>query len=61
VSGDDDFVTLDDMEPAFICACRRDRMERALMSISEEEREEMKREAGFIEIKCSFCKRAERW
>lgn len=61
VSGDDNVVILEEMKPAFVCDCSRERMERALMSIPEEEREEMKKENGFIEIKCSFCKRAERW
>lgn len=61
VSGDDNIVILDEMTPAFVCDCNRERMEKALMSISEREREEMKRENGFIEMKCSFCKRTERW
>lgn len=61
VSGDDNIVILDEMIPAFVCDCSRERMEKALMSISESEREEMKKENGFIEMKCSFCKRTERW
>lgn len=61
VSGDDNVVILDEMKPEFLCDCSRERMERALMSIPEDEREKMKAEDGFIEIKCSFCKKVERW
>ena len=61
VSGDDNVVILDEMKPEFLCDCSRERMERALMSISEDEREKMKAEDGFIEIKCSFCKKVEHW
>jgi len=61
VSGDDNVVILDEMKPEFLCDCSRERMERALMSIPEEEREKMKAEDGFIEIKCSFCRKVERW
>jgi len=61
VSGDDNVVVLEEMRPKFLCDCSRERMERALMSISQEEREKMKAEDGFIEIKCSFCGKTERW
>ncbi|MBP3284126.1 MAG: Hsp33 family molecular chaperone HslO [Clostridia bacterium] len=61
VSGDDNVVVLEELHPEFLCDCSRERMGRALMSIPEEEREKMKQEDGFIEIKCSFCHKTERW
>jgi molecular chaperone Hsp33 len=61
VSGDDNITILDEMHPEFLCDCSRERMEQALNSISFEERKNMIEQDGFIEMKCSFCGRTERW
>lgn len=61
VSGDDNITLLDEMNPKFLCDCSRERMEQALNSISFEERKKMIEQDGFIEMKCSFCGRTERW
>lgn len=61
ISGDDKVTVLEEIEPDFICDCSRDRMERALSTIPNEEKLKMLEEDGFIEMKCSFCKRVERW
>jgi len=61
ISGDDKVTVLDEMKPDFICDCSRERMEKALNTISPEERKKMIEEDGFIEMKCSFCGKVERW
>jgi len=61
ISGDDKITILDEITPDFICDCSRERMERALSTIPKEEKQKMLDEDGFIEMKCSFCKRVERW
>ena len=61
ISGDDKITVLDELKPAFLCDCSRERMEQALNTISKAERETMIREDGFIEMKCSFCGKVERW
>lgn len=61
ISGDDNLVVLEEIEPKFQCDCTRERMERAINSISEKERKEIIAKDGFIEIKCSFCGKKEHW
>ena len=61
ISGDDNVVVLEESNPDFVCDCSRERMEKALLSISKEERKKIIEEEGFIEMKCSFCKKVERW
>lgn len=61
ISGDDKVTILDEIIPDFVCDCSRERMERALSTISNEEKQKMLDEDGVIEMKCSFCKRVERW
>ena len=61
VSGDDNITILEEIHPKFLCDCSRDRMERALDTIPDEEKKKMIEQDGFIEMKCSFCGRAERW
>ena len=59
ISGDDNVIVLEESEPRFKCDCSRDRMEAALNTLSKEERKKMIEEDGFIEMKCSFCKKVE--
>lgn len=61
ISGDDKVTVLDEIRPQFLCDCSRERMEQALNTISPAEREMMLKEDGFIEMKCSFCGKVERW
>lgn len=61
VSGDDNITILDEMHPKFLCDCSRERMEQALNSVPADERKKMIEQDGFIEMKCSFCGRTERW
>lgn len=61
ISGDDNIVVLEESVPKFLCDCSRERMERALNTISPEEKKKILEEDGFIEMKCSFCGKAERF
>lgn len=61
ISGDDKITILEEIEPKFLCDCSRERMEQALNTISPSERKKMLEEDGFIEMKCSFCGKVERW
>lgn len=61
VSGDDNVEVLGEYDPKFMCDCSRERMEQALITIPIEERERMKKEDGYVEMRCSFCGRTERW
>jgi len=61
ISGDDKVTVLDELKPQFLCDCSRERMEQALNTISPDERKKMMEEDGFIEMKCSFCGKVERW
>jgi len=61
ISGDDKVTILDEINPKFLCDCSRERMEQALNTISPDARKKMIEEDGFIEMKCSFCGKAERW
>ncbi len=44
--------------PAYVCNCHRKRVEKALISISEEERKSMIDDGKTIEVKCHFCDKA---
>jgi len=61
ISGDEKVTILDELKPQFLCDCSRERMEQALNTISSDERKKMLEEDGFIEMKCSFCGKIERW
>jgi len=61
ISGDDNVVVLEESVPKFLCDCSRERMEMALNTISPEEKKRILEEDGFIEMKCSFCGKTERW
>lgn len=61
ISGDDNVVILKETKPNFICDCSRERMETALNTISSEEKKKILEEDGFIEMKCSFCGKVERF
>lgn len=61
ISGDDNIVILKETNPDFSCDCSRERMESALNTISPSEREKIIKEDGFIEMKCSFCGKVERF
>lgn len=58
ISGDDKIIILDEIKPEFLCDCSRERM---INAIPPEERERILDEDGFIEMKCQFCGRVERW
>ncbi len=61
ISGDDKITVLAEEKPQFLCDCSRERMEQALSTVSPDERKKMLDEDGFIEMKCSFCGKVERW
>lgn len=61
VTGDEEFQVLEELTPEFKCDCSRERMEKAIKALSEEEKEEIIKKEGKIEIKCSFCGRVETW
>lgn len=61
VTGDDEFRVLDEINSQYKCDCTRERMEKALASLSKEEKEDIIKKEGKIEIKCSFCGRVETW
>lgn len=43
------------VDPAFACDCSRDRLERALLSIGEEELKDILAKEGEAELTCQFC------
>ncbi len=43
------------IDPAFACDCSRDRLERALLSIGEEELKDILAKEGEAELTCQFC------
>lgn len=61
VTGDDEFKVLEEINSQYECDCTRERMEKAISSLSKEEREDIIKKEGKIEIKCSFCGRVETW
>ena len=61
ISGDDKITVLAEEKPQFLCDCSRERMEQALSTVLPDERKKMLDEDGFIEMKCSFCGKVERW
>jgi len=61
VSGDDNITILEELNPKFLCDCSRERMEQALNTVSDAEKKLMIEQDGYIEMKCSFCGRIERW
>ena len=61
VTGDEKFEVLEELNPQFKCDCSRERMERAVKTLSKEEKEAIIKKEGKIEIKCSFCGRTEIW
>lgn len=50
-----EFDVLDTYEPAYRCACSREKVERALAALSPEERTGLPDEEGNVEVTCSFC------
>lgn len=46
---------LEDKTAGYKCPCSRERTEKALISIGEEELEKMSKELSEVEVKCSFC------
>lgn len=50
-----DPVITEELEPAFLCDCSRERMEKALISLGEKEIHDMIHEDGGAEITCHFC------
>ncbi len=50
-----EFDILDEYEPTYRCYCSRERVERALMTLSPEERLSLPNEDGVVETTCQFC------
>ncbi len=50
-----EFDVLDTYEPAYRCACSREKVERALAALTPEERAGLPDEEGNVEVTCSFC------
>jgi len=61
VTGDEEITVLEEIQPEFKCDCSREKMEVAINALSEEEKKDIIENEGKIEIKCSFCKKAEYW
>lgn len=61
VTGDEEFEPLEELHPEFKCDCSRERMERAIKTLTPQERMDIIVKEGKIEIKCSFCGRVEIW
>lgn len=53
-----DVDVLDEREVAYVCGCSRDRTERAIISLGEDEIDGIIEEQGEAEIICSFCNTA---
>lgn len=49
------FNVLDTAQPVYRCTCSRERIERALATLSEKELRELPNQDGTIEVTCSFC------
>ena len=49
---------LDETEVQYHCDCSRDRVERAYMSLGQEELQKIAAEQETVELKCQFCNRA---
>jgi molecular chaperone Hsp33 len=45
----------------FRCGCSREKVERALYSLGQEELAEMRRQDGFAEVRCEFCRQTYRF
>ena len=60
-TGDEELKVLEEIVPKFECDCSRERMEKAIASMSEEEKRKIIEEDGQIEVKCSFCGKKEIW
>ena len=50
-----EYHVLDSYDPAYRCTCSREKVERALSSLSEEERLTLPDENGLVETTCNFC------
>ncbi|RUS48302.1 Hsp33 family molecular chaperone HslO [Cohnella sp. AR92] len=51
----DDLTIHETIEPVFECFCTRDRVERTLISLGQEELQKLIDEDGQAEVKCHFC------
>ena len=49
------FDVLDTYEPAYRCRCSRERVEKALLSMSADELRGLPDEKGEVQVSCSFC------
>ena len=49
---------LDESEVQYHCDCSRDRVERAYMSLGQEELRKIAAEQETVELKCQFCNKA---
>ena len=51
-----DLELLDEMRPAYVCTCSKERVEKALLSTGEQELEQMAQDET-TEVRCHFCDR----
>lgn len=52
---------LDTYEPQYRCDCSRERVEKALLTLSEDEMRSLPDEKGRVEVKCHFCNKVYRF
>ena len=50
-----EYDLLDEYAPEYRCTCSRERVERVLATLSEDERKSLPGEDGFAEVTCQFC------
>lgn len=61
VSGDEELKIVEEIMPKYECDCTKERMEKAVASITTEERQAIIDDMGYIEVKCNFCNNAYRF
>ena len=61
VSGDEELKIVEEITPKYECDCTKERMEKAVASITAEERHAIIDDIGYIEVKCNFCNNAYRF
>ena len=55
VTGNTKMQVLDTIKPEYICDCSRERMEKAIITLGEEELNNILESQGKVEIECHFC------
>lgn len=52
------YRTLEKRELAFVCTCNRERIERVLLSLGQQELEDLLEKQGEAEVTCEFCQKS---